>query len=212
MIPTSTAPVQVPFTANEPVFLDGVLVRRSGMTFEGDFFTDALISGNFPVCAIPGADKYGFAFVAADLRGAGVFQIFDTIPASLNATMPDLSISVLDRDVATRSFSWTASGADLGGLDMTELFIEWNDPMSGSNLIWNVIMAGDATNVTLPQLPGDLNIFEPPIDFAFACVEKLDFDVVTGFDDFITSISAMGGNLVSLALSGSLLKFAFTPE
>lgn len=212
MIPTNIAPTNVPFTANEPVFTDGVLVRRNGLIFEDEFFADAQMSGAFPVCAIPGADKYGFSFAAADLRGAALFSIFDTIPASIDVTMPDLSLSVLSRDAATRSFSWAVSGSDAGGLDLVELFIEWEDSMSGSNLIWNLIMAGDATNVTLPQLPGDLSIFEPPVDLAFACVEGLDLDVVAGYDDFITSISAMGGNFVPLVLSGNLVKIVFTPE
>lgn len=210
IIPTITPPTDVPFIANEPVFTDGSLMRRSGLIFEDEFFTDADTSGDFSVCDVPGADKYSFIFLAADLRGAATLLSFDAIPASMNVNMHNMAFSGFDRDVDARRVSWVMSGSDTSGLDAGEVYFEWQDPMSGSYLEWGIQCAGDATSVVLPQLPGDLSIFEPP-EFASVEVEVFDFDNVTGYDDYMTSISAMGGNLVLLAMTGSELRILFGP-
>jgi hypothetical protein len=207
-IPTSTLPVSVPYTASQLVFGDGVLVRRAGLIFDGEFFLDEAMAGVLPVCDIPGADKYGTFFLAADSSGAGVGSITDLVPTSIDVTIPDLVFGGVIFDSARQSLSWDISGSDLSGLDMGEVTFEWLDPVTFGDRSRTFLVAGDATSLKMPSLPADLSMFDPPPD-ADLSVEFLDLDNVSGFDDFVISISAVGGNLPTLALMGSRINLVF---
>lgn len=122
-----------------------------------------------------------------------------------NVTIPDLSITALSGDAATRTASWTTGGSDSGGLDVVELDFEWFDPMSSSFLDWNLLMPGHTENVTLPELPSDLSVFEPPAGTEFG-LEIIDVDVINGYDDLIAQMSAWDGNIVSVILTGRVVK------
>jgi hypothetical protein len=203
-VATSTAPSSVPYTANIPVFTDGTLQRRKGLLFETGIFTDPASSGSFPFCAIPGADKIGFFFGGIGAGFTIAAPIFSSIPSSITVTMPDLGITGLVRETSDR-FSWTLSGSDVPSLDLTDLYIEWEDSMTFSRLEWNIAVPPDATSVTLPQLPMDLGYFVPPAGAGFG-LEAIDLDVANGYQDLVTQISATGGSLEAVALSGSLFR------
>ena len=124
----------------------------------------------------------------------------------MNVIIPDLSLTALSGDANTRTASWTIGGSDAVGLDFVELDFEWPDPMNPFNsLDWNLSMPGDTETVTLPELPSDLSVFEPPAGTEFG-LEIIDVDVINGYDDLIAQMSAWDGNIVSVILTGRVVK------
>lgn len=205
-IATSTSPSSVPFTANMPVFTDGTIQRRKGLLFETGVYMDEVSSGNFSYCAIPGADKIGFAFAAFTSNAfIGAFPIYNSAPASINVTMPDLDVLSLNRSSDGQRFSWTLSGSDVPSLDLTELYLEWQDPNTFGDMEWNIALPADATSVALPKLPLDLAMFQPPLGVGYG-IEVIDLDTVNGYQDMVIQISSGGGSLESVALNASLFR------
>jgi hypothetical protein len=219
-IDTSAVASSIPFVADVPVFILGTVIRRSSLVIDAmdidanyPASTPAAI-GMFPYCEIPGADRYDFVFETEETlakAGRTIDVLFDVPPDRLNVTMPDLNITGLSRN--GRTISWTPSGSDLDKVDLVfvncEWHYQWPNTATLSHVEWSLIAADSTTSLTLPRPPGDLmDVFEPPttgVDFEAGLV---DSDVLSGFDAFVSQISAMGGNFSTLVMASSLISIA----
>lgn len=210
-VDTSSPPAAIPFTADQPVRPDGVVLRRKGLFFDLHFQTvPAVLSGSTVFCDVPGTSRYDFLFdteEAVTQASIGVDLLFDTLPASLDVVLPDLQLNGLTRDPVTQTFAWVPGGADLVDIDVVVLEIGWEDAL-GSSCAWEVFTVGSATSFTLPELPADLAGLLPPVQGVGYGTSLFGLAGLTGFEELISTLNAEGGNFEAVLFASDGAIFA----
>ena len=198
-VDTGSPPITIPFTATQAVYSDGFILQRRGALFDVfGFGADAVTSGTVAACELPGTEAWNFLFQSPQTpttAALGVELLYrDNLPSSLTVIVPDITIDNLARNAATQTVSWTAGGADLPGLDIADLEMQWFGP-AGEELEWIIFSDLATGSIALPQVPTDLMPLMPPASGVGFFVDLVGLDNVTGFDQAVRRAESVYGNL-----------------
>ena len=198
----------VPFTSDVPVVSTGGYVRRSGVIWDQHFGVPSATTSGTAWVAVPGgSDRISFVLEIEPTQlsptGLGREFVFNSVPSSIDATMPDLSISNFTRDGSENTTSFSVSGKDASDLDVATVEQEYLDGQS-NEIAWELIFDPEITSVTAPDLPLDLAGLMPPVMGVSYGIELIGLDGVSGFDAALELSEPYLGNYQQFLLDASI--------